>query len=143
MRYFDSGVLLKLYCPEARTPEALSLFGQAFPQPPFTALHQLEMRSAVRQKLGRGEIDLAESERILKSMDADMTAGIFSQPNVSWPDVFLQAEAFSASHGASTLCRSLDTLHVALAAVLGAGEFCTFDVRQARMAAAVGLKVIP
>jgi len=55
MRYFDSGVLLKLYCPEARTPEALKLFEQASPQPPFTELHQLEMRSAVRQKLGRGE----------------------------------------------------------------------------------------
>ena len=120
MRYFDSGVLLKLYCPEARTPEALSLFEQASPQPPFTELHQLEMRSAVRQKLGRGEISLAESERILKSMDADLTAGIFSQSNVSWHEVFLRAEAFSAAHGPSTLCRSLDTLHVALAAVLGA-----------------------
>jgi predicted nucleic acid-binding protein len=37
----------------------------------------------------------------------------------------------------------LDTLHVALATVLGANEFCTFDARQARMATAVGLTVIP
>jgi predicted nucleic acid-binding protein len=143
MRYFDSGVLLKLYCPEARTPEALGLFGQTSPQPPCTALHQLEMRSAVRQKLGRGEISLDESERILSSMDADLADGIFSQPNVPWPDVFLQAEAFSTAHGAATLCRSLDTLHVALAAVLGVDEFCTFDARQAKMAAAVGLQLTP
>jgi predicted nucleic acid-binding protein len=43
----------------------------------------------------------------------------------------------------STLCRSLDILQVAMAMVLGASEFCTFDVRQARMAKASGISVIP
>ena len=43
----------------------------------------------------------------------------------------------------STLCRSLDILNVALAVVLGTSEFCTFDVRQARMAAAARISVIP
>jgi hypothetical protein len=57
--------------------------------------------------------------------------------------VFLQAERFSAAHGATTLCRSLDTLHVALAAVMGATVLRTFDAQQAKMAAAVGLTVIP
>jgi predicted nucleic acid-binding protein len=57
-------------------------------------------------------------------------------------DVFATAESLSAAHGISTLCRSLDTLHVALALELGATEFCTFDLRQARMAAAAGLNVI-
>ena len=143
MRYFDSGLLLKLYLSEPHDQEAEQLFYSSPTPPPFTHLHGLEMRSAVRQKLGRGEIDLAESERILLALNGDLAAGIFSQPNVSWPDVFLRAEAFSAAHGASTLCRSLDTLHVALATVLGANEFCTFDARQARMATAVGLTVIP
>ena len=143
MRYFDSGLLLKLYLSEPRDQEAEQLFYSSPTPPPFTHLHGLEMRSAVRQKLGRGEIDLAESERILLALNGDLAAGIFSQPNVSWPVVFLRAEAFSAAHGASTLCRSLDTLHVALATVLGANEFCTFDARQARMATAVGLTVIP
>jgi len=143
MRYFDSGVLLKLYCPEARTPEALRLLEQTVQQVPFTELHQLEMRSAVRQKLGRGEIDHAETERTLNALDGDLAAGIFSRPSPSWRDVFLQAERFSAAHGATTLCRSLDTLHVALATIMGATEICTFDARQAKMAAAVGLTVIP
>ena len=44
--------------------------------------------------------------------------------------------------GLGTLCRSLDTLHVALALTSGATEFCTFDLRQSRMAAAAGLTVI-
>jgi hypothetical protein len=36
----------------------------------------------------------------------------------------------------------LDTLHVALALELDAAEFCSFDLRQSRMAAAAGLTVI-
>lgn len=142
MRYFDSGLLLKLYVSEPRDKEAEQLFYSSPTPPPFTPLHGLEMRSAVRQKLGHGEIDLAESERILKTLDGDLAAGVFFQPNLFWHDVFLHAERFSAAHGSSTLCRSLDTLHVALAVVLEVTEFCTFDARQARMAAAVGLTVV-
>jgi hypothetical protein len=41
------------------------------------------------------------------------------------------------------LCRTLDTLHVASASELGASEFCSFDLRQSRMAAAAGFTVIP
>lgn len=62
MRYFDSGLLLKLYLSEPREREAEQLFySPPTPPtpPPFTHLHGLEMRSAVRQKLGRGEIDVA------------------------------------------------------------------------------------
>ena len=142
MRYFDSGLLLKLYVSEPREKEAEQFFYSSPTPPPFTQLHGLEMRSAVRQKLGRGEIDLAESERVLQAFHNDLTAGLFSRPEVSWPDVFLQAESFSAAHGTATLCRSLDTLHVAMASILGMKEFCTFDARQARMAAAVGLTVV-
>lgn len=143
MRYFDSGVLLKLFLSEPREEEAEQLFASSPSPPPFTLLHGLEMRSAIRQKLDRGDIDLAECGRVLQALDSDLATGSYSKPAVNWPDVFLQAEAFSAAHGASTLCRSLDTLHVALASVLGATEFCTFDARQARMAVAVGLQVIP
>ena len=62
MRYFDSGLLLKLYVSEPREKEAEQFFYSSPTPPPFTQLHGLEMRSAVRQKLGRGEIDLAESD---------------------------------------------------------------------------------
>jgi predicted nucleic acid-binding protein len=67
---------------------------------------------------------------------------VHERVTVSWPDVFASAEALSAAHGIGTLCRSLDTLHVALALELGATEFCTFDLRQSRMASAAGLKII-
>jgi predicted nucleic acid-binding protein len=84
-----------------------------------------------------------ECETLIAQVESDLTASVHERVAVSWPDVFATAESLSAAHGISTLCRSLDTLHVALALELGATEFCTFDLRQARMAAAAGLNVIP
>ena len=143
MRYFDTGVLLKLYLPEKRSAEAVDLVRSAIGPPPFTRLHGLEMRAALRQKTGRGEISEDESRQLFADLEADLLAGVHVQPAVNWQDVFDHADALTATHGAATLCRSLDTLHVALAITLGATEFCTFDKRQAKMAVAAGLFVVP
>jgi predicted nucleic acid-binding protein len=143
MIYFDTGVLLKLYLPKPRSSEAMSLVNTSGNKPPITHLHELEMRSALRQKVGRGELTLAECQTLLEELDADVAAPVFELVSVPWPDVFVRSEAISAAHGASTLCRSLDTLHVALALELGADEFCTFDHRQSLMASAAGLRAIP
>ncbi|MEO7318871.1 MAG: hypothetical protein ABIZ56_07780 [Chthoniobacteraceae bacterium] len=58
-------------------------------------------------------------------------------------NVFVKAENLASAHAAATLCRSLDTLQVALALELGGTEFCTFDQRQPTMAMAAGLRVVP
>ena len=142
MRYFDTGVLLKLYLPEPRADEAVELVNASPGKPPVTPLHELEMRSALRQKTGRGELTQAECDALIAQVESDLTTGVHERVSVSWPDVFATAEALSAAHGTGTLCRSLDTLHVALAIEYGATEFCTFDLRQARMAGAAGLTVI-
>lgn len=142
MRYFDTGVLLKLYLPEPRAAEAVALVNAGPGKPPVSHLHELEMRSALRQKTGRGELTQTECDALIAEFEADLAAGVHDRVAVSWPDVFATAEALSAAHGVTTLCRSLDTLHVALALELGATEFCTFDLRQSRMAAAAGLTVI-
>jgi len=142
MRYFDTGVLLKLYLPEPRAAEAVAHVGTSNNVPPITPLHELEMRSALRQKAGRGEISQTECEALLAQMEADLTSGVHERLAVVWADVFAHAESLSAEHGVTTLCRTLDTLHVALALELGASDFCTFDHRQSLMAAAAGLNVI-
>ncbi len=142
MRYFDTGVLLKLYLPEPRAAEAVAFLNASPGKPPINNLHELEMRSALRQKVGRGELTQSECDALIAQVESDLTTGVHDRVTVSWPDVFATAEALSTAHGVGTLCRSLDTLHVALALELGATEFCTFDLRQSRMAAAAGLTVI-
>jgi len=71
-----------------------------------------------------------------------LSTGVLERLTVVWPDVFATVEALYSAHDISTLCRSLDTLHVALAIELGFEEFCTFDLRQSLMASAAGLKVL-
>ena len=143
MRVFDTGVLLKLYLPEPRATEAIQLVNGSGNKPPFTKLHALEMRSALRQKAGRGEISATECQKLLMSMENDLAAGVFEVRAVSWPDVFDRAETLSAAHGVATLCRRFETLHVALAVEQHATEFYTFDHRQSLMATAAGLRIVP
>jgi predicted nucleic acid-binding protein len=142
MRYFDTGVLLKLYLPEPRAAEAVAHVNASPGKPPVNPLHELEMRSALRQKKGRGELTQSECNVLIAQVESDLSTNIHERVAVSWPEVFATAEALSAAHGVDTLCRSLDILHVALALELGATEFCTFDLRQSRMAAAAGLVVV-
>ena len=53
-----------------------------------------------------------------------------------------EAERLSASYSEQLGTRSLDITHVAAALVLGASEFLSFDRRQSRLAAKVGLRVV-
>ena len=111
--------------------------------PPITALHRLEMKAAFGQKQGRGEITGTERAAVLASFANDLAAGIFAATSPIWADVFTKAENLATAHAATNLCRSLDTLHGALALEVGATEFCTFDGRQAVMAKAAVLVVVP
>lgn len=76
-------------------------------------------------------------------MAEDLDAGVHKKVAMNWPEGFATAETLSRTHGVETLCRSLDTLHVALAIELGATEFCTFGQRQSQIARAAGIRVIP
>lgn len=125
MRYFDSGVLLKLYLSEPNSARAVALIRED--RPPLTALHRLEMKAAFGQKYGRGEMSQVERDTVLAHFEDDLAAGVFAPANPAWPGVFAKAEILAAAHSAANLCRSLDTLHVALAIEIGATEFCTFD----------------
>ena len=142
MRYFDSGVLLKLYLPEPNAMQAVTLVREVSSSPVLTPLHLLEMRSAIRQKQGRKEVTDTECQILLSDFNQDLTSGFYVRVAPSWDDIFARAEMLSSQHTVSTLCRTLDTLHVALALELGATEFCTFDQRQVAMARLAGLTVV-
>jgi predicted nucleic acid-binding protein len=138
--YFDTGVLLKSYVTEKNSAIADALILQAAAQIPFTHFHEIEMRTALRLKRGRGEITEGELKGALRSLQEDIDAGRLKKPAYDLPDVFHKAEELSAKYAAITLSRSLDILHVAAAVVIGAKIFVTFDARQAALATKAGLK---
>ncbi|MEO8352655.1 MAG: type II toxin-antitoxin system VapC family toxin [Chthoniobacteraceae bacterium] len=143
MRYFDSSVLLKLYLSEPNSAQAVALVQEQGGRPPITSLHRLEIKAAIGQKYGRGEIAGTERDAVLTNFESDLAMGVYAEMSPTWTDVFTKAENLATAHAAKNFCRSLDTLHVALALELGVAEFCTFDGRQTVMAKAAGLAVLP
>lgn len=107
----------------------------------FVWLHQLELRNALRLRVFRGEITPAQRDSSLNLILADLASGVLKATTPPHASVMTEAERLSATHSESLGTRSLDILHVAAALVLGAGEFLTFDQRQAKLAKATGLRV--
>jgi predicted nucleic acid-binding protein len=141
--YADTSVLGRVYFQQADSAKAIALV-RATPLPlPFTPLHNLEIRNAVRLRVYRAEADAAQRDAILAAVDADLAAGVLHAVPLPWAELMREAERLSAAHTGRLGCRSLDVLHVAAAVTLGAREFLTFDTRQAALAKTAGLKVKP
>lgn len=139
--YADTGFLCSLYAPDAHTPRAIArMKRQALPLP-FTWLHQLEFRNALRLRVFRGEIAGPQRDASLNTMLADLAGGVLIAASPPLGEVTTEAERLGALHSETLGTRSLDVLHVAAAVVLGLAEFLTFDTRQTGLARAAGLKV--
>lgn len=127
MRYFDSGVLVKLYHQEPNSAIAAGHVQGAGHPTALTPLHQVEICSALRLMLGRGEISAVDCQRSLAAFEQARAAGMYVEQVPVWENVFLRTEQLSTAHTSATLCRSLDVMHVAIALESGQMEFCTFD----------------
>ncbi len=139
--YADTGLLCSLYAPDAHTSRAVArLRRQALPLP-FTWLHQLELRNALRLRVFRREITGGQRDASLNALLADLADGVLSTAAPPLSAVVTEAERLSALHSETLGTRSLDILQVASALVLGKADFLTFDQRQANLARAAGLSV--
>lgn len=140
MVYLDTGCLVKLYYPERESAAvAAAVVGERIV---FTALHELEMVTAMHLKVFRGE---ATSQQIVAATDLvqeDLVAGKLVEPPTDWRSTFREAVRLPQTHAAVTGCRSLDILHCALAKTISPGAFMSSDERQIELAGAVGLRVL-
>jgi len=109
---------------------------------PFSHLVELELRTAIRLKRGRGEITAAEQRAALQTLESDLVKGILARPDYDLDFVYRRAEALSAKHAAGTLGRSVDIWHVAAALEIGCNAFSSFDDRQRKLAALSKLKLL-
>jgi len=139
--YADTGFLCSLYAPDAHSARAATRMKRQELPLPFTWLHQLEFRNALRLRVFRREITPAQRDASLNSALADLAAGVLAVTAPPLAEVMTEAERLSALHSEVLGTRSLDILHVACGLVLGLGQFITLDKRQASLAKAAGLKV--
>ena len=107
---------------------------------PFTWLHSLEFRNALRLRVFRNEITPAQRDASLNAMLTDLAAGVLAHAAPPLADLTVETERLSVLHSETLGTRSLDILHVAAALVLGIPEFLTFDRRQHALATAAGLR---
>lgn len=141
--YFDSAVLIKLYVPEPNSSDAAAWVGQYDSPIVFTHLQENEVRNAIRLKAARREISDAQLRTALASVTADLEQGTLRRPALDWGSVWQAAERLSHRYAHEALCRTLDTLHVAVAHVLKIADFVSLDERQRKLAARAGLRVMP
>lgn len=139
--YADTGFLCSLYAPDAHSVRAAARMKRQELPLPFTWLHQLEFRNALRLRVFRKEITSAERDASLNAALADLAAGVLTITGPPLAEVMTEAERLSALHSEKLGTRSLDILHVACGLVLGLPQFITFDKRQAALAKAAGLQV--
>jgi predicted nucleic acid-binding protein len=78
---------------------------------------------------------------MLRDLQFDLSHRLIEVRPVDWADVHQLAERLSATHTTDGGHRLADILHVATALHLGMEGFLTFDDRQRKLAAAVGLVV--
>lgn len=137
--YADSSFLVSCYLFDANTPQARAFLLEYGAPLPFTALHNLEVRNAMRLGVFRRVLSDAQARAASETIDADLRSGRLVRTPVKWPVVFRLASRLGAQYAAATGTRSLDILHLAAARTLRFKELASFDARQRTLGALVGL----
>ncbi len=138
--YLDTSALVKLYVPEpesARVDRALRRRDDLV----VSDLAVTELASAVGRRCREGALDSATAARVYRRLLADLADELFRRVELI-AEAHREAERMLLSSAALPL-RSLDALHLALAASGGARTILTFDRSLARAAAAFGLLTAP
>lgn len=137
--YADTSVLFSLYVPDANSPKA-DAWRRANPEPlDFTGFHRVELRNALGLAVFQQRLTPGEAQTAWQAVQADLAAGLLMAKPDLWGRLIREAESLAEHHTPAIGSRSLDILHVAAALVSGATEFCTFDVRQGKLAQLAGL----
>jgi uncharacterized protein len=137
--YIDSSALAKLYVPEAES-ERLDKFLRGRRDLIISDLAITEVISATARRKRDNLLTVKQASDIRAALLADAQGGSFRRVDLS-PAIHREAERISLS-AESTVLRTLDALHIALALCGPADRLITFDLRMADAAALYGLDII-
>ncbi len=144
MTFCDSSFLASLFVESDKLNKSASRIAQKFIHPmPYTLLGELELLNALRRGLAEKALDVSAHDTIIRRINDDETAGFLERRSINQIVHFEKARQLSKKFTGQLFCRSLDLLQVAAALLLDAETFVTFDKKQAKLALAAGLKVIP
>ena len=139
--YADSSFLVRIYAPHTDSRHAVRWLEKAREPLPYTLLHRHEIRTALRLRVFRREVDSIQCREAFQEIESDLADEILVHVPAPWTDAFRAAEELSSKHVPTLGVRSLDLLHVGLAIAMKSEQFLTFDARQRALANAAGLRV--
>ena len=143
VNYADTGFIVSLYLEELTSARARTAMASLKEPLTLTPLLRLEMRNAFNLAVNRRRLTTAQRDAHLATIEEDVANGVFLEATPSGGDLYREAAALSDRYTPTLATRSLDLLHVAAAALLGAKVFYSFDERQRKAAVGEGLKVKP
>ena len=130
--YADTSFFVSLYLPDAHSLAARRLGGRRN-RIWLTPLHRAEWAHAIAQHVFRRELTAREAEQVASLFEHDRAKGIWQEAPL--PELaFERCVEIARTHGARLGIRTMDSLHVACALLMGAERFWTFDQRQKKLA---------
>ena len=138
--YADTSFLFSLYVPDANSSSAAATMKRIKPPLLATDFAEFELTNALNWRIFRKELRASEEQAVLLSFSKDVHAGVIRVVPIS-AATFAHARRIARTQTRLLGTRALDVLHVASALALRADSFCTFDKNQARLAAALGLRI--
>jgi len=140
--YVDPSALLKLYIHQRESAAMNAWRARGRGALALTHHGRAEIVNGICLAAFRADIGADARNDALASFDEDFAEGRYVQADLLWRATLDRAGELSRKHTPTLGCRSLDVLHVASALELGLRYFLTFDLRQRRLAEAVGLKPV-
>lgn len=141
--YADTGFVVSLYKLESTSEKAAALMKKLQSTIWISTLSEIELRNAFQLAVFRGEIDKHSAQLKLQLFQQDLRNGNFVVMPVSSSAMHSKTTELIDRHSARIGTRSLDLMHIAIALLLKADAFLSFDLRQRKSAKLEGLKIKP
>ena len=103
---------------------------------------RVEIINAICRAVFVGHLTKIAASEALADFASDFEEGRLRQAEILWRAALNRAAELGQEHTPRLGTRSLDVLHVACALELKSRYFLTFDLRQQKLASAVGLRTI-
>jgi hypothetical protein len=140
--YVDPGALARLYIHQAGSREIATWRAKIRGALAVTHHGRTEIINAICRAAFLGQLDPNGLSETLTDFSSDFVSGHLRQADILWRAALSRAAELSQRHTPKLGTRSLDVLHVACALELKFRHFLTFDLRQQKLSAAVGLRVV-
>ncbi len=139
----DSGFLVSLYLEEITSSVATQTVTSLQEPISITWLTSLEFENALLRAVFTRRITAQDAAAAKARFEANIRSGAYRDEGIDCRTMSIEASRLAGQFTPTIGTRTLDLLHVAAASLLSCNCFLTFDDRQRRAAAALGMEVLP